>query len=212
LNAAVEPIDDAGTCELDQRDLLLIARLEPDGRPGGYIQMHAVRGGTVEIERRVDLEEVEMASDLHRPVAGVADRDTRGAPALAGRFQDLGRQDRDRLRIVEQTAARPALSRQLRSHVDQELLLLARSEMHPCSFPFLTTLVRQYSSVFSPAAMMKSLLLYGTRMNTDRLGSCSSAGSVGFRVPYLFFDHNATGCINSQKRGHELREFLSSNS
>jgi len=31
----------------------------------------------------------------------------------------------------------------------------------------------------------------------------------------LFFDHNATGCINSQKRGHELREFhefLSTNS
>src|SRR5437867_153912 len=74
----------AGPLRSARLDLLLIARLKPDGRPGGYIQMHAVRGGAVEIERRVDLEEVEMASDLHRPVAGVADRDARGAPALVG--------------------------------------------------------------------------------------------------------------------------------
>lgn len=53
-------------------DLLLIARLETDGRRGGDVEMTAESGVAVELQIAVDLEEMEMRTDLNRTVARVA--------------------------------------------------------------------------------------------------------------------------------------------
>ena len=69
----VEPVDHPPPAVGDQLDFLGVAGLEPDGRAARQVEPHAVRLHPVEDERLVDLEEVVVRTDLHRPVAGVVD-------------------------------------------------------------------------------------------------------------------------------------------
>src|SRR5919201_1362490 len=82
-------VDLARARQLDELDLLLLARLEADGRAGGDVQAHAVGLGAVEVERAVDLEEVEVAADLYGAVARVA-HEHDGRPAAGVRLNPAG--------------------------------------------------------------------------------------------------------------------------
>lgn len=53
-------------------DLFLVARFETDGGRCGNVQVTAESGVTVELQITVDLEEMEMRTDLNRAVAGIA--------------------------------------------------------------------------------------------------------------------------------------------
>src|SRR5690606_34524860 len=92
----VEPGKLAAAAEFDQCYLLAFARLEPHGGAGRDIEMHAESSRAVEIERRIGLEEMIMAADLHRPVAGIDDLERcRAAAGMQFDFalerQDLAR-------------------------------------------------------------------------------------------------------------------------
>jgi len=52
-------------------DFAGVARLEADGCAGWDVEAVAARGGAIELEGGVDLEEMEMAPDLDGAVAGV---------------------------------------------------------------------------------------------------------------------------------------------
>src|SRR5439155_7412251 len=84
LDAAAKAVDDAPARERDEPDLLLLARLEAHGRTGGDVEMHPVPGRAIELQGPVHLEEVEVAPDLDRPIAGVADREARDRPPFVG--------------------------------------------------------------------------------------------------------------------------------
>src|ERR1700682_4892565 len=66
--------------------------------------------------------------------------DLRDRLAIARRFQNLRRKNRDRLRIVQLQAARLTLACNLRSHEDQKFFLLARRKLHGASFMKLVNL------------------------------------------------------------------------
>ena len=70
---AVEPVDHPAAAVGDQLDLLDVAGLEPHRCAARQVQPHAVRLHAVEDQRPVDLEEVVVRPDLHRPVARVVD-------------------------------------------------------------------------------------------------------------------------------------------
>src|SRR5450755_3918105 len=61
----------AATAECHERYFLPGAGLEPHRSAGGNIQPHAERGGPIELHGLVDLEEMEVRTNLDRPVAGV---------------------------------------------------------------------------------------------------------------------------------------------
>ena len=75
----------AGECH--QRDFLLFARFEARSRAGSDIQPHAAGLGAIEVQRRVDLEEVIMAAHLNGPVAGVFDQKRHSLPACIGGYR-----------------------------------------------------------------------------------------------------------------------------
>ena len=72
IDEIVESKDEALAAERNKRDFFLVARLEANGGVGRDIKTHAEGGAAVEFEVAIDLEEMEMRSDLDRPVAGVA--------------------------------------------------------------------------------------------------------------------------------------------
>src|SRR3712207_3041306 len=67
---AAKTVDLALARERHQRDLAGGAGLEADSRAGGDVEAHAARLVALEAQRRVGLEEVVVAADLDRPVAG----------------------------------------------------------------------------------------------------------------------------------------------
>src|SRR5690606_38678859 len=69
----LEAVDDAAARERDQSHLTRLPRLEAHRGPGGNVEPHAARGGTVEAQGLVGLEEVVVRADLDRPVAGIGD-------------------------------------------------------------------------------------------------------------------------------------------
>src|SRR4029078_4525059 len=62
-----------------------VARLEAHGRAGGDVEAHPLGRLAVELERGVDLEEMEMGGELCGPVPGIGDGDGGGLAALVGR-------------------------------------------------------------------------------------------------------------------------------
>src|SRR5438046_10708300 len=64
------------------RHPLLVTGLESHGRPGGNVEPHAERLGTVEAQRAVGLEEVEVGTDLDRAVPSVGDGQLDRPPPL----------------------------------------------------------------------------------------------------------------------------------
>lgn len=79
----METRDFAPAAISNERDLLRLARLEAHRRAGGNVQTEAERGGAVELERLVDLEEVIVRADLHRPIPCVDDGQRHGrAPGV----------------------------------------------------------------------------------------------------------------------------------
>src|SRR6478672_3066513 len=72
VGQAVEPGQFAFSTEADQRYLFPGAGLESHRGAGGNIEPHAERGGPVELHCLVDLEEMEVRTDLDRPITGIA--------------------------------------------------------------------------------------------------------------------------------------------
>src|SRR5271157_6302075 len=80
---AVETVDLALAREIDELNLLDIARLEPDGRAREEIETPAVGFLAIEDEGPVDLEEVEMRADLDRSITRIGDLELhRGAAGV----------------------------------------------------------------------------------------------------------------------------------
>jgi hypothetical protein len=75
LHQTVQTDDLARAADGDQLHLARVAGLEADRSAGRDVEPHAVRGSAIEGEVTVDLEEMKVRSDLHRPVAAVADLD-----------------------------------------------------------------------------------------------------------------------------------------
>jgi hypothetical protein len=73
VHGAAEAVDDSVAAEGHELHLAGLPGLEAHGRPGGNVEPHAARGGAVEAQRRIGLEEVVVRTDLDRPVAGVGD-------------------------------------------------------------------------------------------------------------------------------------------
>jgi hypothetical protein len=71
----VETENAAAPGERDKYHLSALARLEPDGCSGGDIKAQAARCRSVEVERRVCLGKMIVASDLNRAVARVGDNE-----------------------------------------------------------------------------------------------------------------------------------------
>src|SRR6202048_4252055 len=71
VGKVVQPGHFAATAECHERYFLPGAGFEPHRGAGGNIEPHAERGGAVEFYGLVDLEEMEVRTDLDRPVAGV---------------------------------------------------------------------------------------------------------------------------------------------
>ena len=67
LSPPIAPVPPKGTSVTALR----LPRLEADGGAGRNVEPHAEGFAAIEFERLVDLEEVEVAADLHRPVAGI---------------------------------------------------------------------------------------------------------------------------------------------
>src|SRR5947209_9572967 len=67
----VAAANDAAAPDRDERDRLRLARLEADGGPGRHVEPLTVRRRAIELERAVRFDEVIMASDLDRSIAGV---------------------------------------------------------------------------------------------------------------------------------------------
>jgi hypothetical protein len=76
VDFVVEAEDVAVAGEGYEFDFAGVAGLETDGCAGGDVEAEAARGGAIEIERGVDLEEMEMAADLDGAVAGVGHGDS----------------------------------------------------------------------------------------------------------------------------------------
>ena len=70
---AEESVNDAVAGQRHQRDRAFLAGLEAHRGAGGDVQPEAARGGAIEFERGIGLEEMIMRADLDRPVAGVRD-------------------------------------------------------------------------------------------------------------------------------------------
>jgi hypothetical protein len=70
-------IEQARATQRHQIDFFRFARLEAHGSPGRDIEAHAIGQRAIEEQRPIDLEEMEMAADLDRPIAGMAHEQTR---------------------------------------------------------------------------------------------------------------------------------------
>src|SRR5229473_6324080 len=71
VGKVVQPGQFAAAAECHERDFLPGAGFEPHRGACGNIKPHAERGGPVEFHGLVDLEEMEVRTDLDRPIAGV---------------------------------------------------------------------------------------------------------------------------------------------
>src|SRR5262249_11630974 len=74
VDEVVEADHAPAAAELDELNVALVTGLETNRLPRGNVQAHAARRLGVELERGVDVVEVEVRADLDRPVAGVAHR------------------------------------------------------------------------------------------------------------------------------------------
>src|SRR5262249_25007112 len=68
-----EPINRALSGERHQRHFAGLAGLEPRGRAGCDVEPHSAGLLAVELERRIDLEEMIVAADLDRPIPRIGD-------------------------------------------------------------------------------------------------------------------------------------------
>ena len=93
VGQAAETVDVTAAAELHQSHLAQLARLEAHGRAGRDVQVHAEGDFPGEIQRLVDLEEVIVAADLHRAVAGVEGAQGSGGAAAAQLNVALRRND-----------------------------------------------------------------------------------------------------------------------
>ena len=84
---------DPGTGQRHQDHGALDAGLEADGSARGDVEPLTVRGRPVELQRGVGLGEVEVRTDLHGPVAGVAHREL--GPRRPGQGLDDARSGED---------------------------------------------------------------------------------------------------------------------
>src|SRR5262249_6526449 len=80
----VEPVDLAEPGKLDQGHHLLVAGLEAHRGARGHVEPHSPGETTLEAQRTVDLEEVEVGADLDGPIRGVGHGELDGAPARVG--------------------------------------------------------------------------------------------------------------------------------
>ena len=78
---AVQPEQLAGAAELGEHHLLRLSGREAHGGACRNVEMHAEALRPVEIERLVGLEEMIVAADLDRPVAGIDHLQRRLAPS-----------------------------------------------------------------------------------------------------------------------------------
>ena len=69
----VKSVNAALSGQRDEFDLPLISRFEAHGRACGDVEPEAARGFPIKPQRRINLVKVEMAADLHGPVARVGD-------------------------------------------------------------------------------------------------------------------------------------------
>ena len=77
-----QPVHLAGAAQRNQRDVLGDTGFEAHGGACRDVEAVAVRGLTVEVQRRVGLRQVHVAADLDRPVAGVDDVELQRVGAL----------------------------------------------------------------------------------------------------------------------------------
>ncbi len=83
VDQIVEAVDPEFPAERHQSDFSHVAGLEPDGGARGNVEPLTESPLPVKLEGPVDLEEVEMGSDLDRPVAGIPHRELQpGAPGV----------------------------------------------------------------------------------------------------------------------------------
>src|SRR5258707_4309614 len=71
IRQVIEPGQFAAAAERYERYFFLRPRFKPHGGTSRNIEAHAESGGPVELHRLVDLEEMEVRSDLDRSVAGI---------------------------------------------------------------------------------------------------------------------------------------------
>src|SRR5260370_32139934 len=83
IDLAGMAIDHARTAKGHQIHLFLLARLKAHSRASGNVQAHAIGCGALESQRAVDLKEMIVAANLHRPAAGMSHKQRcRGPPDL----------------------------------------------------------------------------------------------------------------------------------
>src|SRR5688572_29475095 len=98
VGQSVEAVDFTRAADGGQLNLLLLARLESDGRSRGNVEMHAECGGPVEFERSICFEKMIVAADLDRPVSCILDAHGNLPPPgvnfdVAAHRQDFARPD-----------------------------------------------------------------------------------------------------------------------
>jgi len=76
FHQTIEAVDLARAADGDELDFLGVAWLEANGGAGRDVEPHAVGRRAIEREIAVDLEKMKMRSDLHRPIAAIADFDS----------------------------------------------------------------------------------------------------------------------------------------
>src|SRR5574340_1614109 len=89
----VAAADDAAAGDGDERHRLRLARLEADGGPGRDVEPFAVRGVAIEGERAIGFDEVIVAPDLDRTIAGVRHLEADARAPLVCRNLAVARED-----------------------------------------------------------------------------------------------------------------------
>src|ERR1700728_2888306 len=77
LRQSIEAGQFTAAAETDERHFVALTWLVANGRACGNVEPHAERGGAIEVQRLVHLEEMIMRTDLHWAVAGIDDGERR---------------------------------------------------------------------------------------------------------------------------------------